>query len=104
MGLAGIDCGACRDVYPGCDIRRREMTLDDYVKSHDESCTCSMACTDELQYCDCGQPQRVAELAKLRAALDDAKKIFNHLYNMGQAVGIDYRNIDKWIELYGGEK
>jgi hypothetical protein len=65
----------------GGKIQGREMTLDDIVKRHDELCTCSMACTDELQYCDCGQPQRVVELAQLRAALDEARKIIEQLFN-----------------------
>ena len=50
-------------------------TLDEWVSRHDELCTCSMANTDDLEHCDCGQAERAAELAKMKTCIDEARKI-----------------------------
>jgi hypothetical protein len=53
--------------------------LDEFVKRHDEMCTCRLMCTDDLKYCDCGYTERVDELAKLRADLDKARNLIGYI-------------------------
>ncbi len=45
-------------------------TLDEWVQKHDEDCTREMMHLGDLSYCDCGQAERAAELAQLRASRD----------------------------------
>lgn len=48
-------------------MSRLKPTLNEWMKRHEETCSCSTMCLDDLKYCDCGQIDRVADLAQLRA-------------------------------------
>jgi hypothetical protein len=67
--------------------------LDECVKRHDELCSCSTMHIEDLKYCDCGQADRAAELTKLRAALDEARRIIKSLPYI-------YPPAAAWLEKY----
>lgn len=74
-------------------------TLDEWVKRHDELCPCSTMHIDDLAYCDCGQAKRAAELAELRAALDEARSIleFGWVFFSGEGLRHDTA---AWMEAH----
>lgn len=58
-------------------------TLDDFVAQHEEDCSCAMMCIDDLKYCTCGQPERVKQLAKLRAELIEVQNVIEPFAEAG---------------------
>ena len=60
-------------------------------------------CYDSQFYRENGGEQAAADLAQLRLALKFPLKIFLAIKDIGKMMGIDYQNIDKWIELHAKE-
>lgn len=55
-------------------VRKIEKdVIEEWVAKHDDMCSCSLMCIDDIKYCDCGQAERVKKLASLRKVVGAVK-------------------------------
>jgi hypothetical protein len=79
-------------------MSRLKPKLDEWVKRHDDLCTCTWMFIGELKYCDCGQPRRASELAALRTTLETMKEEIFARDNELLKLHADLEEANKWIK------